>query len=127
MTTARAISIELPLPPPLLHQNNGGRTSGWQAQAQAKREARLYAKLTARNLTTPPIERCTVSLIFRFPDKRRRDIWNYAAACKQYLDGLVDAGIMADDSGIIAGDVTGSVEKGNPGVTIIVREIMEGE
>ena len=43
-----------------------------------------------------PIERAIVTLTYHFADKRRRDPDNYAG--KMILDGLVQAGILRDDS-----------------------------
>lgn len=42
-------------------------------------------------------ERARVTVTFEFPDRRRRDPDNYAAACKGLLDGLTGV-LIADDS-----------------------------
>ena len=39
---------------------------------------------------------CHVNVAFGFPDGRRRDVSNYEA--KHAIDGLVDAGLLPDDS-----------------------------
>jgi Holliday junction resolvase RusA-like endonuclease len=64
-----------------------------------------------------------VDVHFRYPDKRRRDLFNFAAACKQYLDGLCDAGVYRDDSGIVWGTLSCEVDREAPGVTITVTEM----
>ena len=45
-----------------------------------------------------PPARALVDVTFIVPDKRRRDKTNYASAFKAGLDGLVDAGVIVDDS-----------------------------
>jgi len=56
-----------------------------------------------------------VSILLRFPDKRRRDIDNYA---KAVLDALTDAGVWLDDSQINAlSIVRGAIAK--PGECVI--------
>jgi hypothetical protein len=121
---------------------------------RVKAEARTYGKYAAKLAITqafghdltvpygdigPPVTtrvylgdpprwtRCSVSLAFRFPDRRRRDIFNYAGACKPYLDGLVDAGVMADDSGIEWGEISRCIDREHPGVTIKIEPITEKE
>jgi len=43
-------------------------------------------------------ERATLQYTFIVPNKRRRDADNFLARAKPFLDGLVDAGILKDDS-----------------------------
>jgi crossover junction endodeoxyribonuclease RusA len=45
-----------------------------------------------------PLPRAVVSVTFVVPDRRRRDKTNLAASFKAGLDGIVDAGIIVDDS-----------------------------
>lgn len=52
--------------------------------------------LLCRPKPQKPIEYATVHLIYHFADNRRRDPDNYSG--KMILDGLVQAGIIADDS-----------------------------
>jgi crossover junction endodeoxyribonuclease RusA len=44
------------------------------------------------------IGKCRISIDFFFRDKRRHDPDNYACSAKYLLDGLVKAGIIADDN-----------------------------
>jgi Holliday junction resolvase RusA-like endonuclease len=126
-----SVSFDLPLPPKECHQNRSGRTTGWRETARVVREARDFACLTSLMQSTyemcPRWRRCSVSLLFRFPDRRRRDLFNYAGACKPYLDGLVDAGVMADDSGIEWGEISRCIDREHPGVTIKIEPITEKE
>ena len=45
-----------------------------------------------------PWEKAHLTITFRASDKRRRDIDNLLSASKAYVDGLVAAGIIVDDS-----------------------------
>lgn len=45
-----------------------------------------------------PVKRVSITLEFWFPDKRRRDLDNYAFAFKFIQDALVKVGILTDDS-----------------------------
>lgn len=48
----------------------------------------------------PPLERVRVVVTFHFPDRRRRDPGNYYShVVKPIVDGMVDAGLVPDDSG----------------------------
>jgi Holliday junction resolvase RusA-like endonuclease len=42
--------------------------------------------------------RAHVVVTFAFPDRRRRDVGNLAPTVKHVLDGIVLAGVLADDS-----------------------------
>ena len=69
-----------------------GRENRWKYQSEKKRWAGLIALLCRPK----PLSRATVTLIYHFKDKRRRDPDNYSG--KMILDGLTAAGIIADDS-----------------------------
>ena len=45
-----------------------------------------------------PMEKAHLTITFKASDKRRRDIDNLLSASKAYIDGLVAAGIIVDDS-----------------------------
>ena len=45
-----------------------------------------------------PLEKAHLTITFRASDKRRRDMDNLLSASKAYVDGLVAAGVIADDS-----------------------------
>ena len=45
-----------------------------------------------------PMNKVSVTFEFYLPDKRRRDLDNLGFAAKFVLDGLVNAGILVDDS-----------------------------
>ena len=45
-----------------------------------------------------PMEKAHLTITFQAPDKRRRDLDNLLGACKAYIDGLVAASVIIDDS-----------------------------
>ena len=45
-----------------------------------------------------PMGKAHLTITFHAADKRRRDIDNLLSACKAYIDGLVAAGVIEDDS-----------------------------
>lgn len=87
----------IPLIPPSnnKYQGNGRKGSNYQYQNEKKNWA-YYCKIYCRPIPTEPLKYCDVTLIYHFKDKRRRDPDNYSG--KFILDGLVNAGILIDDS-----------------------------
>ncbi len=91
--------IELPWISSKLHAHAKGH---WRSKAEATRDARNHAKFTAMNL----LNRKQVSridgpaqVLYRFyvPDMRQRDEANMIQACKPYIDGVVDSGLLLGD------------------------------
>ncbi len=72
-----------------------GRDDRWKYQKIKKQWAQLVA-VYCRPKPAFPLQRAAVTLEYHFKDKRRRDPDNYSG--KMILDGLVAAGIIADDS-----------------------------
>ena len=100
------LHIELPgLPPKECSPNWRGH---WAAKADAVKLYRQdagwravfatgdYARANGEKWTAP--DHATMHVTFIVPDNRRRDKTNMASAFKPALDGLVDAGIIQDDS-----------------------------
>jgi len=72
-----------------------------------------------------PLVRARVSLLFVFPQHRKRDLDNLVTGMKSALDALVRADIIADDNSAILsiGDVSIAVApKAEPGVIIKITE-----
>ena len=106
-TTALAIVIELPLPPMALSSN--GSHGHWSTKSGTAKAYRFACHIAAR--ATPRMrgleleqERRRVSYTFGIKGARAggyycpRDVSNALAAFKAGQDGLVDAGILVDDS-----------------------------
>lgn len=100
-----AYEVRLPAGLPLLSAN--GREH-WGSKAAATRKIRDTAHLAAKGtpalrramLTArggPVMERAHVLAVLHPADRRRRDPANIYPAVKAALDGIVDAGVLADD------------------------------
>lgn len=95
-----------------------GRTNKWEYQELKKYWAQLIW-LNCRPRPDKPLEKAIVTLTYYFANKIRRDPDNYSG--KFILDGLVKAGIIADDSfGNIDLRLCGKVDKANPRTEIEV-------
>ena len=94
-------------------------------QVKAIRTAAALLGQQALTRTGPVTVPCEITVAFGFPDGRRRDIANFEA--KHAIDGLVDAGLIADDSWrevprmVLEHDPEPS-EKGQLRVTITITE-----
>jgi len=100
--------VEFPhLPDPDLNPNNNKH---WADKAKARknaREAMVAALLSADNpvfIPDKPYEAAVLKIEFvagfRDPQRGKRDMDNLLAACKPYIDGLKDGGIIVDDSAV---------------------------
>jgi Holliday junction resolvase RusA-like endonuclease len=72
-----------------------GRNARWEYQAEKKRWAQMVQFLCCPK-PLKPISKSIVRLTYHFENNIRRDPDNYSG--KMILDGLVRAGILADDS-----------------------------
>ena len=126
----RVFTVTLPLPPRDCWPNR--QRVAWQVRWQAQREARAWADLAAteaaHRIFGCPWEatlwrRCVVTITFRWPDKRKRDLDGALGACKPYLDALTDVGIWTDDSAIVELRMRAAVDKERAGVVIEVQEV----
>lgn len=69
----------------------------WRVKAKITAEVREYVKQSAW-YNVPACERILVELHYVPRDRRRRDRDNLVATLKPCLDGLVSAGVVADDA-----------------------------
>lgn len=67
-------------------------------KAKKTREVRDLAALVARSAKVPACTKIRVTLIYTPKDRRRRDPLNLVATLKACEDGLVDAGVVPDDT-----------------------------
>jgi crossover junction endodeoxyribonuclease RusA len=70
----------------------------WAVAAKTKKPYREATSVLARASKIPPCQRVRVTLIYTPKDKRRRDPLNLVATLKLVEDGLVDAGVIPDDT-----------------------------
>jgi Holliday junction resolvase RusA-like endonuclease len=97
---AESVTIILPLPPKALSPNCTVATPGGRfTKATATRRYRRLAKeaVEAENIETVPWKKVTVKATFFWKHKRRRDPDNANSSLKAAYDGIVDAGLVADD------------------------------
>lgn len=80
--------------PPL----NANQRLHWADKAAKTRGIRDSTKLIARNASLEPAPHVVVQLTWVVTDKRRRDSDNIYPTFKAMCDGLVDAGIVPDDT-----------------------------
>jgi crossover junction endodeoxyribonuclease RusA len=85
--------LHLPYTVPPLTEN---QRFHWRKKARIVKETRQLAFLMARGI--PALGRCEVHLIWYVSTKRRRDEDNIVPTLKALCDGLVDAGIVVDDT-----------------------------
>ena len=78
---------------------NRDRRKHWRVKAKEAEAIRHTARVTTQvaMFTDPPIKgRVSLTLLYAFPDNRTRDLLNFDT--KAFLDGVVDAGLIEDDS-----------------------------
>lgn len=100
---------------------NQTRREHWAKRAAAaklwKHDA-FYAAIEAREVWRGrvrfPLASADVRLVIVSPTTVRRDPDNAVAAMKPLIDGLVQAGILADDSFAVVRNLTVALERGTP-------------
>lgn len=119
-----AITIVLPLPPRTLSPN--GR-SHWATKARAVKKYRGDAKVAALAAMNeagmrcaPMWERATAAITFYKRTAHQSDLDNLIASLKAGLDGIADAGVIANDSGLTPLPPTVVKDAANPRVEIVV-------
>ena len=75
-----------------------GAKGAWRARARKTREVRELASFLARSARIPTLGHCTAQVTWWVANNRTRDVDNLAAFEKAVFDGLVDAGVVPDDS-----------------------------
>jgi crossover junction endodeoxyribonuclease RusA len=68
----------------------------WRKKAKIVAEVRLATRMLARRL--PELGKCRVTLTWVVNTKTRRDADNIVPTLKAMCDGLVDAGVVTDDT-----------------------------
>ncbi len=118
-------TIVLPWPKPPMSMNARDHWAVKAEKVAAVREAvRLLARPHALRLAQAigtPVE---VELCWEVTDKRRRDVDNAVATLKPAIDGLRDAGILADDNSAVVVKAFCSICRGDrKGLVLIVRPV----
>lgn len=95
------VIITFPQPAPLLNLNDRDHWRARARQVAVWRRAAWVAGYTHRQQVGPqhfPLINQVVTVELPVKDRRRRDPHNFTPSAKALVDGLVDAGIFADDS-----------------------------
>ena len=91
-----SFKIELPPGTPLINVN--GREH-WHKRAGVTASLRELACLLAKKNNIPRLSKVRIRAVYYAPDGRRRDAPNVLyLSSKACIDGLVDAGVLVDDS-----------------------------
>lgn len=101
MTEAQVRCFEVDVPmignPPAPPLNSNDRYH-WAAKSQRSKIVRQRVAWSAKALKLGRVPRIAVGLHYRPGDNRRRDPSNLMATQKPAVDGLVDAGLVPDDT-----------------------------
>ena len=115
------ILIRLSLPPRELSPN---ARPHWAAKARAVKLYRAIAYLlSVAERRVRPLRAAKVTARFFFRTQRRRDPDNLLSSLKAALDGIADAGIVANDAGMVHMPVEQCVDRADPRVEITVEEM----
>lgn len=119
MKKPSSISISLRGIPPSLNRYAGRENA--QEYRKAKKEWSETVAWLVKGRMKQPFDRAVVRITYYFPDRRRHDPDNYAG--KFLLDGLVQGGVLVDDSfQHITLDLRGEVDPEDPRTEILVEE-----
>lgn len=88
-------TVIIPAPAPWLSAN---QRRDLRRQTPDRRAWRDAGRLHAERVHLPKLDRVHLLAELRFPDNRRRDPHNYYPTLKALVDGLVDYGLVPDDS-----------------------------
>ena len=99
--TNESLVIILPLPAKNLHPNHPiASMKGRFAKASAAKRYRKLARehIRQEEISSAPWPHIEVQVTFYHPTKRRRDTDNAIASIKSAYDGIVDSGLVSDDT-----------------------------
>jgi hypothetical protein len=118
------VRINLPVPDRLSAQPSGS-WRGRHTVIRAMREATWAEARRVVGPNFPPMRKAMLLGDIHLPDMRKRDTLNILASCKPYIDGLIDAGVIIDDSWdhLLIPGFDANVSRGNPGVSLILERI----
>jgi len=105
---------------------NNLRRTHWAVRSSVSATARKEAYYLGKEIPyKAPIEHCEIEEVFTVPTRKTRDIESLLGAAKPWIDGLVDAGIIVDDSCWHVHRLSGSVKhkKGVEKTEIRIKEL----
>jgi len=97
------LKIRIPSLPPAEYGANKSRGADWGRQyrvSHGKRGAaeEIHALVMEQGWQGEPLEKAMIKVTFGLPDRRKRDHGGLVERFKPWLDGLVSAGVLTDDS-----------------------------
>lgn len=120
-----SITITFPIPSSKLAQN--GR-SHWRQKAALTKHTRTVAgclalsTLNALREPPPRWQKASCKVAAYFPTMSFPDPFNLLERCKSLIDGIQDAGIIKDDSGLWPERPTIAKDKANPRIEITITQ-----
>jgi hypothetical protein len=114
-----AVSFDWPRPPLSMNQRI-------HRMQEAKLTAMVRKAAAEAFATFPPVSKIDVVMTWTVKDRRKRDVENPVATLKPLCDGLVDAGIVPDDTPDLMVKhmpVIRYIKGAVPDVQLVVREI----
>ena len=118
------ITLTVPIPDRCLSPNSRAH---WSRKAKATREARLRRLLSGQlkamreaGIKPPQWDLAETRVTFYWPTAHRRDADNAMRRMKPMRDGLEDAGVVADDAGLIHWPATMRKDADNPRAEITI-------
>jgi Holliday junction resolvase RusA-like endonuclease len=108
-----------------LYSLNDYRNEHFHKLNAIKREWANATKLACIWNKIEPVEKCQLSFVFVVPDRKRRDVDNYAATVKMVIDGLVAAEVLLDDSFdyVQKVEMTIVIQAKTQGVKVTIQEV----
>lgn len=95
MTEPRVWTLEIPAPCDWINAN---QREHWRTKADKTLEWRTAGCRWAAVAKLPTLSRAHILARLHFHTARRRDAHNYYPTLKALVDGLIDHGLLADDS-----------------------------
>jgi Holliday junction resolvase RusA-like endonuclease len=77
---------------------DGGQYNPKLSKAKKNDREEMFLTVLQQGKPDEPFEKAHISITYKSKDKRDRDMDNLLSAMKGTIDGLVDAGVMVDDS-----------------------------
>jgi len=115
-----AITITLPLPDKSLSPNARVHWAKKSKVVKAYRAAAFLASFAATKGQRLGWHNATYKAAFHWPNARRRDADNAIASIKSALDGIADAGVVLNDSGLWPERPTFTTDRDNPRIEITI-------
>jgi len=113
--------IALPFVKPPLTSN---QRMHWSEKAPVTAQVRRATAALVRNAGIPKMDRCEVGLVWQVTIKRRRDADNLVPTLKAACDGIVDAGVVPDDTPDLMGKTMPTiVQAEKAGLFLTIREL----